>query len=206
MKKSDLISAYMQMEYGRTGSYFIKQLVNEAMDQGEWQDGFDIAVSIRDLNDDESRKLYGILKKAYPEVVFDTETIEQILDKECIDLDRAAFSWIVDSDGSILMTDGYRVVKILDNQLIWISDRAPWGGICLLTIVDAILIAVIAAWNGPGHNDAQEWLPLNIAILDGKVLEGPTMESNAIETILSESWFNKSMKYFSKYIEKRAFE
>ena len=52
MDNVDILSILMEMEFGTQGCYKLKALVNDAIDNGEWQDGFELVVKQSDLDYD----------------------------------------------------------------------------------------------------------------------------------------------------------
>ncbi len=45
MTRKDILSIQMELQYGNIGKHLLKKAVNTALDAGEWQEDFDIAVT-----------------------------------------------------------------------------------------------------------------------------------------------------------------
>lgn len=69
MKTVDVLSAYMEKEFGSgvLACARLRALVNEALDGGEWHEDFDIAVKKGELGHYECAELWDVVSRNYPE-------------------------------------------------------------------------------------------------------------------------------------------
>jgi len=69
MKTIDVLSAYMEMEFGSAvrACAQLKTLINDALDHGEWHEEFDIAVKKGELDHYECDELWDAVRRGYPE-------------------------------------------------------------------------------------------------------------------------------------------
>jgi len=172
MKTVDLLSAYMEMEFGSAviACARLRALINEALDQGEWHDGFDVAVKKGELDHYECAELWDIVRRDYPESV-------QRLARNVIGV-RSHFEsalrigmrikWLVADDESVIVTEGLHVARFVDGALLWVTKRISWDGIYLTSITDG---EVLGEWYCPDSR-ADDWCPLRLAFADGTLLEG----------------------------------
>lgn len=168
MNKHELISLYMEMEFGEQGGIMLKALVNTALDNGEWHDGFEIAVKATELDYDERNELFDIVKKSYPEVTLNIHKLKNLIDEELPQSSLTQIRWLIADDGSLIITDSLRIGRFLDDSVVWVTKRISWDGINLIKIEND---EIIGEWYSP-INSQQEWSPLRISFSDGKLLEG----------------------------------
>jgi len=172
MNKVDLLSLYMEMEFGSQGCYKLKLLVNEALDNGEWHDGFEIAVKTGELDYDECAELFANVKKAYPQVALNIERLKSLIKQHLPQAEITPISWLVAEDGSLIIGDSLRVGRFSGDCLVWVTKRISWDGINLIRIANN---EIEGEWYSP-VNSQQEWQPLRLSFNDGALLEGQEIE------------------------------
>jgi hypothetical protein len=172
MNRAELLSAYMEMEFGSSAKAFarLKTLINDALDQGEWHEDFDIAVKNGELDHYECAELWDVIRRDYPESM-------RRLEKNAASV-RSYFQsalgvgmrirWLVADDESVVVTEGLHVARFVDGSLLWVTEQISLDGIYLTSITDG---QVLGEWYCPS-SAADDWCPLRIAFADGTLLEG----------------------------------
>jgi len=168
MNRVDLISIQMEMEFGSQGCHKLKQLVNNVLDNGEWQDGFEVAVKRGDLDSYECAELLDTVRKAYPDITLNVEKLKSLIEQYLPQAQVTPISWLVSEEGSLIITDSLRVSRISDDSLIWVTKRISWDGIILNKITNN---EIEGTWYCPVDSQA-EWKPLKLSFSDGTILEG----------------------------------
>ena len=172
MKTLDLLSAYMEMEFGSAvrACARLKTLINDALDHGEWHEDFDIAVKNGELDHYECAELWDAVRRGYPESM-------RRLEKNAASVRRhfgsalrigMRIEWLVADDESVIVTEGLHVARFVDGALLWVTKRISWDGIYLTSITDG---EVLGEWYCPDSR-ADDWCPLRLAFADGTLLEG----------------------------------
>jgi hypothetical protein len=166
----------MEMEFGSAviACARLGALISEALDQGEWHDGFDVAVKKGELDHYECAELWDIVRRDYPESV-------QRLARNVIGV-RSHFEsalqagrrikWLVAEDESVVVTEGDHVARFVDGALLWVTKQLSYDGIHLASITDG---EVLGEWYRP-TSATDDWLPLRLAFADGTLLEGEEIE------------------------------
>ncbi len=184
MKMDELLSAYMEMEFGSSAKACarLKALVNEALDQSDWHDDFDIAGKKGELDHYECARLWDAVKKSYP-VALERMTeqvsgVNRYFERELCQarkqpspwhqLAGAPIEWLVADDGSLIVTEGHRVFRFVDGSLIWVTKEISPYGIHLTAITKEEVL-------GMGYYPtakADDWWPFRLTFPDGAFLEG----------------------------------
>lgn len=168
MNIEDLLSLYMEMEFGSQGCHLLKSLVNEALDNGEWHDGFEVAVKTGELDYRECAELFESVRKAYPHIVFNASTVKALIELHLPQAALTSIRWLIADDGSLVITDSLRVARFLNDELVWVTKRISWDGINLTKIVNN---EIVGQWLSPIVSQ-NEWKPLRLSLHDGTLLEG----------------------------------
>jgi hypothetical protein len=176
MKTIDLLTAYMEKEFGSAerACAWLKTLINDALDHGEWHEDFDIAVKTGELDHYECAKLWDVIRRDYPESM-------QRLERNVASV-RSYFEsalgvgmrieWLVADDESVVVTEGLHVARFVDGSLLWVTKQISLDGIYLTSITDG---EVLGEWYCPS-SVADDWCPLRLAFADGALLEGEETE------------------------------
>ncbi len=184
MKTTELLSVYMELEFGSSAKACarLKALVNEALDQGEWHEDFDITVKKGELDHDECARLWDAVRKAYPEaarrMAEQVEGVKRHYESE-LRLAKeqpstwnmavgAAIEWLVADDESLIVTEGLRVARFVGGSLVWVTKEISPYGIHLAGITKGEI-------SGMGYYPtpkADDWHPFRLAFPDGAFLEG----------------------------------
>jgi hypothetical protein len=164
MNPQDILSIQMEYHFGLDGKRLLKEKVNAALDDGEWHENFDIAVTGTDLGDQEAQELLKAVVRAYPDYALDLDELWKCFSQH---LPQAAFSsieWLIGPDCALVITDSLRVAKITTDDLVWVTPRISWDGVILDRVEEGV---VFGSWDALG-----EWRPLRLRYSDGKLLEG----------------------------------
>ena len=155
----------MNMEFGDTGFIQLKTFVNKALDNGEWHEGFDIAVKRGDLDQYETAELFDAVKIAYPDVHFNVDVLRELIDQHlpasCIEI-----VWLTGDDGSIIIADSLRVARFLDDSILWVTNRISWDGIALNKIENG---EIFGEWYDATRSGFR---PLRLSFDNGDLIEG----------------------------------
>ena len=172
MKTSEVIEACLQIEFGDNPKKLLKQFINKALDQSEYHEGFDIAVTPNDLDYKEYEELYRAFYSAYGEILPNIELISKLVDEYLPQSYFSKTSWLVSEDGEIYTTDGLKVAKIFNNNLIWITKRVSYDGINLINLTDN---EIHGQWYNP-MDDYSPWHELKISTKHGTLIKGEIIE------------------------------
>jgi hypothetical protein len=172
MEAREIIGVSLDITFGNNPKKSLKDFINKALDQGEYYDGFEIAISKNDLDYKEYEELYKAFNGAYVADIPNLEEVRKLIDEYLTQSYFANTSWLVSNLGEIYATDGLRVAKIFNNKLIWVTKRVSFDGINLHTLTDE---EVIGQWYSP-IDDVNPWKELRLATKDGALLKGKIIE------------------------------
>lgn len=172
MKISEIVKVCLNVAFGNEPKKSLKEFINKALDQSEYYEGFEIAISKNDLDYKEYDELYESFLSAYNKYIPDIEAIKFLIDKHLPQSYFTNTSWLVSDAGEIYVTDGLRVAKIFNNKLIWVTKRVSWDGIELEELTDS---EVIGQWYSP-IDENSPWSELRISTKDGALLKGEVIE------------------------------
>lgn len=171
MKTVDLLSAYLEMEFGSAerACARLKALVNDALDHGEWHEDFDIAVKNGELDHYECAEIWDVVRRNYPE---SSQRLERNVAsvRSHFGFDPRwdmRFKWLVADDESVIVTEGLHVARFVDGSLVWVTKRISLDGIHITEIANGEVL---------GECDWDDWYPLRLAFADGALLEGKEIE------------------------------
>lgn len=160
----------MEMEFGTNGCQMLQRVVDKALNNGEWHDGFDVAVKKGDLDYYECKELFDIVKRTYP--IINLEKLKSQIAHYLPQTKISSIEWLVAEDGSLIVTDSLRVARFMLDSLIWVTKRISWDGIKLIRIADGV---IEGEWYDV-TNSKQQWQPLRLSLNDGVLLEGQVIE------------------------------
>jgi hypothetical protein len=156
----------MEMEFGSSAKACarLKTLINDALDQGEWHDDFDIAVTRGELGHYECAELWDVVRRDYPESMQRLErNVASVRSYFRFDPRMTRVAWLVADDESVVVTEGLHVARFVDGSLLWVTKRISLDGIHLTEIANG---EVLGEWY------LDDWYPLRLAFADGALLEG----------------------------------
>lgn len=168
MDTNKIIEVCLAIRFGNNPQESLKVFINDALDSGEYYDGFEIVFQKGPLYYQAHAELYESFTKAYAEQIPDLIQFEQLVDKHLPQSCMTGIEWLVTEEGEIVASDELRVAKFKDNQLVWVTNRISWDGIKLLTIDDGV---VIGQWYDV-TNSVEPWQPLKLSLSDGKLMQG----------------------------------
>ncbi len=172
MNKSDIVKACLDIEFGSDPKNSLKSIVNKALDEGEYFDGFEIAIKKHDLDYKEFDELLFAFKTAYLASIPDMDAIRALADRYLPQAYFTKMSWLVSECGEIFATDGLRVAKFYNNTLIWVTRRISYDGINFVKLTENKLYG---NWFNP-VDDESPWSELIISAEDGALLKGEVIE------------------------------
>ena len=171
MNKTDLISLHMDIHYGQGYCRKLKSLVNEALDNGEYIEGFEVAIKKGDLDDQECRELLQIVHEHYP-IDLDFEKLDFLIEEHLPQSEVSTISWLVSDNGSLIVTDTLRVAKFTNGELAWVTKRISWDGINLFHLSND---EIVGEWYNPTSAD-DFWSPLRISSSSGRLIQGEEID------------------------------
>jgi hypothetical protein len=164
------------MEFGSSAKACarLKTLINDALDQGEWHDDFDIAVTRGELGHYECAELWDVVRQVYPETIKRmAANVAWVRTRWGPALDVGyRIKWLVADDESLVVTEGLCVARLTEGAPLWVTKRISWDGIYLAKIAGG---EILGEWYCPTAT-ADDWCPLRIAFTDGALLEGEEFE------------------------------
>jgi hypothetical protein len=168
MNKAGVVRACLEVTFGSEPKLALKSFVNEALDSGEYYEGFEIAIQKGELDYKDYDELLASFQAAYRDVIPDMAELEELFDKELPQAYFSKLSWLVSSENEIYATDGLRVIKTVGSKLKWATGRVSWDGINLLELNET---EIIGQWYTPIDDD-NPWQPLKLSRLDGSLIQG----------------------------------
>ncbi len=172
MKKSEIIKVSLEIAFGNKPSKSLQGFINRAIDQGEYYEGFEIAIGKNNLDYQEYEELLASFNSAYENSIPDMEKMSELFDKYLPQAYSSTLSWLVSDLGEIFATDGLQVAKIHDGNLIWRTPRVSWDGINLLKLSEN---EIIGEWYSP-IDENSPWSELRISMSDGALIVGEEIE------------------------------
>ena len=112
----------------------IKAAVNELIDEGEWVDGFELAVKNGELSLDECDELLAALDVLSPGIYTGRPDFLEMLRQHLPQLAYTTLGYMVYDDLTIIATDSLRVARFTTKECLWVSDRVSYDGIQLTNI------------------------------------------------------------------------
>jgi len=161
----------MDIHYERGYCRKLKSLVNDALDNGEYIEGFEVAIKKGDLDDHECSELLKLIDEHYP-LDLDFEKLDYLIDKHLPQSEVSTISWLVSDDCSLIITDTLRVAKFTNDELDWVTKRISWDGIKLFSLSND---EIVGEWYNPTSAD-DLWSPLKISLTSGKLIQGEEIE------------------------------
>lgn len=130
MNPRQLIDLQLDAMFGHTMPEKAQALVDAAVNEGEWHDGYESAFISSRLDQLEGRKLMAVVLAQHPNFQIDQARLLEAIEKE-LPQSRvgARILWIVDEAGSYALTDSLRVARFEGSRMIWRSPRISWDGI-----------------------------------------------------------------------------
>ena len=158
----------MEFAFGTNGKPMLKKIVNAALDNGEWHDDFDIAVTRAELDNEEATRLLQTLLGAYPQYAIDVGILTTVIDESLPQAELTPIHWLIGPDLALVITDSLRVAKIECINLVWLTKRVSWDGILLDKVQNDI---IFGSWYDATRS-SNEWQPLRLSYTDGRLIEG----------------------------------
>ena len=162
----------MELEFGNSPNESLKRFVNRALDQGEYFDGFEVAIKEGALDYQEYEELFVAFQKAYGKRLPKLGPIKEVIEKYLPQMYLTNLVWTISKTGAVVVSDGLRVAMIDDDKLKWVTNRISWDGVRLSSIENDI---IIGEWYSP-IDDNSPWNPLKIAMESGELIEGEVIE------------------------------
>ena len=172
MNKREIITTFLETEFGNEPKKSLKCFINKALDKSEYYEGFEIAVGKNELDYKEYEELHKTFISAYGRDIPDKDVISKLVDDNLPQSYFTKASWLVSDVGEIYATDGLRVAKIFDGNLIWVTGRISFDGITLNSLTNNVLLG---QWYNPTTDD-DGWSELELSTADGSLLKGETID------------------------------
>ena len=129
MKKRDLVEVQLELFFGFKFQKMIQRLVDEALDRGEWADGYELAVSPDVIDGTDARKLLDIVLGQFPDARIEQDLLLRTIREKLPQHGGEAVSWIVNETGAFAVTDCLRVARFDGNEMKWCTERISYDGI-----------------------------------------------------------------------------
>ncbi|MBN9692910.1 MAG: hypothetical protein J0M24_21905 [Verrucomicrobia bacterium] len=169
MSPRQLIDLQLDAMFGRTMPQKMQALVDADINEGGWQDGYELAFISASLDQAGGQKLLNMVLAQHPEFVIDQArllaAIESVLPQRRV---GARVLWIVDETGSYALTDSLRVARFEGSRVIWRSPRISWDGIEFDSLIDGRLRG--RAWWLGSHESPDS--PFEFDFESGELLVG----------------------------------
>jgi hypothetical protein len=172
MNTNEIVKVSLDIAFGNEQKKSLTEFINKALDDGEYFDGFEIAISKNELDYKEFEELYDAFNSAYSKDIPNIELIRKLVDEHLPQSYFTQTSWLVSDLGEIYATDGLRVAKIYKNKLIWITKRVSYDGINLINLTEQ---EILGQWYSPIDDDSP-WSELRLSTKDGALLKGEVIE------------------------------
>ena len=172
MKSREIIDVQLESIFGHKFPQKIQRLVDEELNQGQWVDGYHLAVCEGVIDGDDARKLLQIVLADHPELRIDETELKRVVEARLPQSLGAAVSWIVDDSGAFALTDSLRVARFENESVIWQSPRISYDGIDFDSLADGKLRG--RAWLLGSHESPDA--PFTFDFETGELLEGHVVE------------------------------
>ena len=141
--------------------------MNNAIDNGFWVDGFEIAIKNGELDYHETNELLGVISNNFPETKISPATFLPILNDALPQGVFAPITWLIADDMTIIASDSLRVARLTSSSCIWSTPRLSYDGIELISI-DGNRVNGLA-WLLKTNNEMDSF---TLSFFDGSILDG----------------------------------
>jgi hypothetical protein len=140
MSPRQLIDLQLDAMFGHTMPEKVQALIDEDVNEGGWQDGYESAFISSSLDQVTGQKLMDVLLAQHLDFQIDQARLLGAIERE-LPQSRvgARVLWIVDQSGSYALTDSLRVARFEGSRMIWRSPRISWDGIEFDSLIDGRL-------------------------------------------------------------------
>jgi hypothetical protein len=168
MSPRQLIDLQLDAMFGHTMPEKVQALVDADVNEGRWQEGYELAFTSSSLGQVEGQKLMGVVLAQHPDLQIDQARLLETVERELPQSLGACVLWIVDDSGSYALTDSLRVARFDGSRMIWRSPRISWDGIEFDSLVDGRLRGRVWWLGSHVSPDA----PFEFDFRSGKLLAG----------------------------------
>jgi hypothetical protein len=160
------------IEYACGGSYAakMKHAANAIIDDGDWIDGIELAVTPGELDHCQCEELYGIFARQDPMLDIRYQGTLDLFEQHLPQLPFSNLQYLVHDDLSIIATDSLRVGRFTTSSIVWVTPRIALDGIDLDRIEDNC----VHGSSRLGYTD--KLTPFRLAFDDGQILQGEVCE------------------------------
>jgi hypothetical protein len=169
MRPRQLIDLQLDAMFGHTMPEKVQAMVDADVNEGGWQDGYELAFISSSLDQVEGQKLMDLVLAKHPAFQIDRARLLAAIERELPQSRVGAHVlWIVDETGSYALTDSLRVARFEGSRMIWRSPRISWDGIEFDSISDGRLRG--RAWWLGSHESPDS--PFEFDFESGELLVG----------------------------------
>jgi hypothetical protein len=168
MTPKEFTEIQLEAHFGTQLPRMIQKLVNRELDAGIWKEGYDLAVSDKEIAGADATELLQIVLKGNESNRIDLYQLQEVVGKELPQSSGAKVLWIADDSGDFALTDSLRVARFSGARLIWKTPRLSYDGIEFDSILGGKLNG--RAWLLGSHESP--YAPFVLDFDTGKVLSG----------------------------------
>ncbi len=167
----EIIDVQLESFFGDKFPHKIQRLVDQELNQGQWVEGYDVAVCRGVIEGDDARKLLAIVLAQNPQLRIDEIDLKRAMETE-LPQSLGATDWIVDDSGAFALTDSLRVARFEGATAVWSSSRISYDGIEFDSLADGKLRG--RAWMLGSHEVLDS--PFTLDFGTGELLEGSVVQ------------------------------
>jgi len=172
IKNFEIVGLQLQAAYGAMLPTMVKSIVNRELDEGIWLDGYELAVTPKELSLDESNELLRIILTANPECKINIEVLSGVVEKELPQGTFARLTWLVAEDATFVITDSLRVARFKGSSMMWCTPRISYDGIKLIEVANEEVHGL--CWHLSKSYEPDE--PFRLDLENGTILTGTIIE------------------------------
>ena len=128
------LEAQLLNALNRPPGMVLKRAVNQAVDNGHWIDGFEIAIKEGELDYYEVNELLEIISRVLPETNISKDKFLALLDDTLPQSALSPVNFLIADDMTIIASDGLRVARLTPSSCVWSTPRLSYDGIDLISI------------------------------------------------------------------------
>lgn len=172
MSPRQLVDLQLDALFGHTMPQKVQALVDADVDDGRWQDGYELAFNVSSLGQVDGQKLMDVVLAQYPALQIDRTQLRETVERELPQSLLTRVLWIVDEGGSYALTDSLRVARFDGSRMIWKSPRISWDGIEFDSLAGGRLRG--RAWLLGSHESPDA--PFEFDFESGRLIEGQVVQ------------------------------
>lgn len=168
----EIIDVQLESFFGEKFPQKIQQLVDQELSQGQWVEGYHLAVCQGVVECEDACKLLTIILSQNPHLRINESELKREIEVYLPQSSLSPVSWLVDEAGAFALTDSLRVARFEGPAMIWRSPRISYDGIKFDSLEGGKLRG--RAWLLSSNTTPDS--PFTFDFYTGQLLEGSIVE------------------------------